>query len=309
MINIYETEFRRADLNLLVVFSAVLREKSVSRAAQELRLSQAAVSAALGRLRKLFGDVLFVRTGTGMEPTPRAMEIARQVEPALHALHGAITGAAEFAPDRADRTFPLGMSDDIEAHLMPRLVGRWREHSGLRFVARQANRTVVADMLDRGEIDLGVAVAPVVTADHRQEALFTSGYACVFDPARLELRLPLTREDYLAHPHVLVSRDGRRGIVDDLLEAQGLTRRVITATTHFAGAVVMLKSVPAIATVPSHAAAAFAHTAGLAVSPPPIAMPDYVVSMVWHSALADDAAHAWLRQTVRECVDGSTYRP
>ncbi|CAM5462800.1 HTH-type transcriptional regulator YidZ [Streptomyces aurantiogriseus] len=111
MINIYEAEFRRADLNLLVVFSAVLRERSVSRAAQELRLSQAAVSAAVGRLRRLFGDVLFVRTGTGMEPTPRALEIARQVEPALHALHGAITGAAEFAPDRADRTFTVGLFD------------------------------------------------------------------------------------------------------------------------------------------------------------------------------------------------------
>ncbi|MFF5564034.1 LysR family transcriptional regulator [Streptomyces sp. NPDC012623] len=302
MIDIYETEFRRADLNLLIVFAALMRERSVTRAAAELRLSQAAVSAALGRLRRLFGDDLFVRVRTGMEPTPRAHEIARTTEPALRILHGALTGAARFDPETSERTFTLGMSDDIEAHLMPRLIERGGAHPGVRFVARQTNRTVVADMLDRGEIDLGVAVAPALGAAHRQEELFTSGYACLFDAGLLDLPVPLTRRDYLAHPHVLVSHDGRRGIVDDLLDAQGLTRRVVAATTHFAGAVVMLRSVPALATVPRHAAEVYARIAGLTISPPPIAMPEYPVSSVWHASLADDPAHTWLRRTVRECA-------
>lgn len=302
MINIQHTELRNADLNLLVVFTTLMRERSVTRAASELRLSQAATSAALGRLRRLLGDPLFVRSRAGVEPTPRAHDVARQVEPALAALHSAITGSEGFDPVGSERTFTLGMSDDIEAHLMPRLASRFASRPGPRFVARQANRHVVTAMLDRGEIDVGLAVAPVTTADHRQETLFRSGYACVFDATRLDLSPPISRHDYLTRPHVLISHDGQRGIVDDLLDSQGLTREVLTSTTHFAGAVVLLRSLPALATVPSHAAAAFATAAGLTVSPPPIPMPDYLVSLVWHASRSADHAVSWLRHTVRDCV-------
>jgi LysR family transcriptional activator of mexEF-oprN operon len=300
MIDIYETEFRKADLNLLVVFAALMREEGVTRAAASLHLSQGAVSAALGRLRKLFDDELFTRTRTGIEPTPRAIELARRIEPALGLIHGALTGQDRFDPASARRVFTLGMSDDLEAALLPRLLAATAELPGIRIAVRQANRNIVGDMLDHGEIDVGVVAAPAHGPDHRSRDLFASGYSCLFNPRLLPLPTPLSLDDYLAHPHLLISYDGRRGIVDDLLEARGLTRRLITSTTHFAGAAFQLTTLPALATLPTHAATVYADALDLMVTEPPLPMPQYTVGAIWHATMTDDPGHVWLRQLICE---------
>ncbi|MFF0428700.1 LysR family transcriptional regulator [Streptomyces sp. NPDC004520] len=304
MIDIYETEFRRADLNLLVVFAALMRERSVTRAAAALHLSQGATSAALGRLRGLFDDELFTRTRTGVEPTPRAVELARRIEPALGLIHGAVTDRDRFDPATARRTFTLGMSDDLEAMLLPRLLDATAGLPGIRLAVRQASRGTVAGMLDRGEIDLGVAAAPAHGPDHRSQDLFPSGYTCLFNPRLLPLRTPLTLDDYLVHPHLLISYDGRRGIVDDILEARGLTRRVVASTTHFAGAALQVATLPVLATVPAHAATVYADLLDLTGTPPPVPMPAYTVSATWHGSVSDDPAHAWLRGLVGALARG-----
>ncbi|MFD6325905.1 LysR family transcriptional regulator [Streptomyces sp. NPDC058442] len=302
MIDIYETEFRKADLNLLVVFSALMRERSVTRAAAALHLSQSATSAALGRLRGLFDDELFTRTGGGVEPTPRAVELARRIEPALGLIHGVVTDRDRFDPRTARRVFTLGMSDDLEAALMPGLLAATAGLRGVRLAVRQANRNTVTGMIDRGEIDLGVSAAPAHGADHRGHDLFDSGYTCLFDHRLLPLGTPITLDDYLAHPHLLISYDGRRGIVDDILEARGLERRVIASTTHFAGAALQLPALPALVTLPTHAATVYAEALGLTTSPPPLPMPTYTVSSIWHGTLTDDPAHLWLRRLVADAV-------
>ncbi|MET8979289.1 LysR substrate-binding domain-containing protein [Streptomyces sp. NPDC004539] len=303
MIDIYGNEFRKADLNLLVVFAALLREGSVTRAATSLHLSQGAVSAALGRLRRLFDDPLFTRTRTGVEPTRRALELARSIEPALGLIHGAVTGRDRFDPATARHTFTLGMSDDLEAALLPRLLAATTGLPGIRIAVRQANRNTVAGMLDRGEIDLGIAAAPAHGPDHRTRRLFTSGYTCLFNPRLLPLPTPLDLADYLAHPHLLISYDGRRGIVDDLLEARGLTRRVLASTTHFTGAALHLTTVPALTTLPTHAAGVYATALALTATAPPLPMPSYTVSTIWHTTLTEDPAHTWLRGLLDE-ADG-----
>ncbi|KFF97820.1 hypothetical protein IQ62_28630 [Streptomyces scabiei] len=302
MIDIYHTEFRKADLNLLVVFAALIRERSVTRAAAALHLSQGATSAALGRLRGLFDDELFTRTRSGIEPTPRAVELARRIEPALGLIHGAVTDRDHFDAVTAQRTFTLGMSDDLEAALLPHLLAATAGLPGIRLAVRQASRNTVADMIDRGEVDLGLGAAPAYSADHRSRDLFASGYTCVFNPRLLPLRTPITLDDYLAHPHLLISYDGRRGIVDDLLEARGLDRRVIASTTHFAGAAIQLATVPALVTLPTHAATVYADTLGLTAAAPPLPMPTYTVSAIWHGTVTDDPAHLWLRQLVDEAT-------
>ncbi|MEV4316182.1 LysR family transcriptional regulator [Actinocrispum sp. NPDC049592] len=298
MIDIYETEFRKADLNLLVVFAALFRERSVTRAAAALHLSQGATSAALGRLRKLFDDELFTRTRTGIEPTRRAIDLARRIEPALGMIHGAVTAQEGFTPENG-RLFTLGMSDDLEAALLPRLLAATAELPGIRLAVRQANRNTVADMLDQGEIDLGIAAAPAHGPDHRTRTLFTSGYSCLFNPRLLPLPVPLSLDDYLAHPHLLISFDGRRGIVDDVLDPRGLTRRIIGSTTHFAGAAIHLSCLPALATLPTHAAEVFAEAMNLTVADPPIPMPEYTVSTIWHASASHDPANTWLRELVQ----------
>ncbi|MEU1340231.1 LysR family transcriptional regulator [Streptomyces sp. NPDC090075] len=300
MIDIYGSEFRKADLNLLVVFAALMRERSVTRAATALHLSQGAVSAALGRLRRLFDDELFTRTRTGVEPTRRAVELARRIEPALGLIGQAVTGRDRFDPATARRTFTLGMSDDLEAALLPRLLTATAGLDGIRVAVRQANRNSVADMLDRGEIDLGIAAAPAHGPDHRTQDLFRSGYTCLFNPRLLPLTAPLGLDDYLAHPHLLISYDGRRGIVDDLLDARGLTRRVVASTTHFAGAALHLTTLPALATIPTHAATVYADALSLTAVEPPLPMPEYTVTALWHTTMTDDPAHTWLRHLVGE---------
>ncbi|MFM9609374.1 LysR family transcriptional regulator [Streptomyces niveiscabiei] len=308
MIDIYESDFRKADLNLLVVFAALMREGSVTRAAAALHLSQGAVSAALGRLRRLFDDELFTRTRTGIEPTRRAVELSRRIEPALGLIHSALTGPDRFDPATARHVFTLGMSDDLEAALLPRLLAATAGFPGIRIAVRQANRNTVADMLDRGEIDLGIAATPAYGADHRSREMFTSGYSCLFNPRLLPLPTPLNLDDYLAHPHLLISYDGRRGIVDDLLEARGLTRRVIASTTHFAGGALQLTALPVLATVPTHAATVYADALGLTAVEPPLLMPRYAVSAIWHTAVADDPGHIWLRHLLSETDGSSTGR-
>lgn len=306
MSDIEETEFRKADLNLLIVFEVLMKHHSVTRAAKDLSLSQAAVSAALGRLRRLFNDPLFARTRGGMLPTARAQDIHQHIAPALIAIRDAVLGPADFDPRQARRVFTLGMSDDIEAHLMPRLVGDIQDkYPGLVISAKQANRHVLAQMLDSGDIDIGIAASPDLLPHHRQAPLFSSGYQCIYDGARLGLPSTLSLEDFIAYPHVLVSYDGRRGIVDDLLDAQGLTRTVLTATSHFGAVVALLKSVRAVATIPSHAARAYALYAGLTLSAPPIAMPTFTVYLAWPEARTQDAAHAWLRTWLTDIAQSS----
>ena len=126
------------------------------------------------------------------------------------------------------------MSDDVEAHVLPRMLEQLQaQELGVSVLVRQSNRYTVESLLTEGSVDLAIGALPGLAESFHQEGLFNSGYACLYDGDRLGLSTPLGLEDYLAMAHLLVSYDGRRGIVDDLLEARGLRRRIIGSTTHF----------------------------------------------------------------------------
>ncbi|KTT62568.1 LysR family transcriptional regulator, partial [Pseudomonas oryzihabitans] len=147
------TDLRRVDLNLLIVFETLMLERSVTRAAEKLFLGQPAISAALARLRTLFDDPLFVRTGRSMEPTPRAQEIAALLSPALDQISSAVSRTQSFEPASADRVFRVGLSDDVEFALLPPLLRRIRiEAPGTTLVVRRMNYLTAAGMLASGEI-------------------------------------------------------------------------------------------------------------------------------------------------------------
>lgn len=298
MTDIDAVDLRGTDLNLLVVFDALLRERSVSRAAVALRMSQSAASAALGRLRRLFGDPLFVRTATGIAPTTRATELAASIQPALAMVRDAVVQGPVFDPAAARRTFTVGMSDDLEPALLPRLLETVAPHPGLRVVALQTNSSVVGDAVDRGEVDVAVVAGGHRPTTQRSVPLFRSGYRCIYNPRILPLPDPLTLDAFVGTPHLLIAHGGRRGIVDDLLEARGLERRAPLATTHFGGAAALIAATPLLATMPSHAAAAYARLLDLRVVPPPIEMPDYPIVLVWRATTAEDPALAWFRDRI-----------
>jgi LysR family transcriptional regulator, mexEF-oprN operon transcriptional activator len=133
---------------------------------------------------------------------------------------------------------------------------------------------------------------------YSSQILFSSSYSCLYDGARLNLKSPITRDEYLLHQHVRVSFDGRRGFVDDLLETEGIQRRVSASFTHFSGMLATLVYSDAIATLPTFAAHAYARIARLTVSPVPITVPSFRVFMIWRAAQNDDEQNAWLRSFV-----------
>lgn len=151
-------DLRRVDLNLLIVFETLMHERSVTRAAEKLFLGQPAISAALSRLRGLFDDPLFVRTGRSMEPTARATEIFALLSPALDSISTAVSRASEFDPATSTSVFRIGLSDDVEFALLPTLLKRLRsEAPGIVLVVRRVNYILMPPLLASGEISVASA--------------------------------------------------------------------------------------------------------------------------------------------------------
>lgn len=311
MENINESDFRRLDLNLLLVFHALLHERSVTRAAQRLFIGQPALSGALKRLRAALGDELFVRTSHGMTPTPRALELARVIQPLLLSLQQALHARPMFDPAKAERVFRIGLSDALEIALMPQLMQRLAaEAPGVRLIARAADRTTAPGLLDAAEIELAVGVFIERATWHRQRALFDWHFVCVYNPALVKVRgKRLTLKEYLRHPHLLTSFSaGLSGLVDELLRERGLARQVVFSSRNFATNPFIVRQVPAITTVPTFAAATWRDALGLAVSPLPFETPRYEVSLLWTAAQDGDLGLQWLVSLMGEVFGGKPVR-
>jgi LysR family transcriptional activator of mexEF-oprN operon len=292
---------RKIDLNLAVVFLALWQERSVTRAAARLALSQAATSAALARLRETCADELFVRVKGGMQPTPRALDVFAQLEGSIGPLAAALAPAPRFDPRESSRRFAIGMSDDFEMAIGPEISRRVLEQaSGVSVIFRQTNRHTVDAMLDAQQIELAVTVGAPAKRATCTESLGRSNYACVVDSARWGIAMPLSLDDYLALPHVLVSFSGREGVVDAALRAIGKSRRVQTALTHFSAVPAFLTSVKAVTTLPSHAARVLARVSPLATCAPPVPFDDYEVSLVYRRTSAHDPGLEWFRGIVHD---------
>jgi LysR family transcriptional regulator, mexEF-oprN operon transcriptional activator len=297
MSNIIENDFRGVDLNLLLVFRALLQERGVTRAAQRLFLGQPAVSGALKRLRNMFGDELFVRTPRGMEPTPRALELSRSIEPLLLTLHQALTQPPRFDPATAQRTFRLGLSDALEAALMPELMRLLGERApGVRLITRNADTPRAPGMVDAGEIELAVGAHRSCTAWQRLRPLFGWRFVCVYNPKLVKARgSKLTLDEFLRHRHVLTSFNASlRGYIDEQLEVLGRAREVVFSSPGFATSPFIVERSAAITTVPDYIAALWCEVLGLKMSPLPFAVPEYQMSLLWAAANDQDPGLQWL---------------
>lgn len=297
-------DLRKMDLNLLVVFYALMEEGNVTRAAVKLGLTQSAVSAALSRLRALFDDPLFERSRSGMIPTWRALEISSKISPALSSITTVVMEEPEFNPATSTKNFHIAMSDDIELVLAPWLANQKTMHGWtVEFSIHQTNSALWEESLSDDRTDLVLTVTPSqIPAHFDSTSLFTGDYLCLYNPRLLQLSEPVTYEEYVAHDHIRVSYDAQRGWVDALLNAQGHKRKSVSSSSHFSGAATLLLQVPAIATFPEHAAKALASAAGLAVSPVPLQSPNFAISAIWKSASGGSPEHVWLRSIVNEFV-------
>lgn len=305
MMIITDSDFRGVDLNLLLVFRALYQERNVTRAARRLFLGQPAVSAALKRLRQMFGDPLFVRTPRGMVPTERALELWGEIEPLLSSLQEAMKRRPTFDHSRAQRVFHIGLSDALEVVLMPPLLQQLSSAApGIRLVTHRADAQRAPAMLDAGEIELAVGVHRSCNAWHRIQPLFQWHFVCLYNPQLIRLRgKKVAMKEFLRYPHVLTSFNaGLRGFVDEQLEQLGLERQVMFSSPGFAVSPFIVQRTAAFTSVPKYIADVWCETLGLVASPLPFPVPDYDVSLLWHKAADTDSGLNWLMDTLKQTM-------
>ena len=292
----------RFDLNLLRVLVAVHRTRSVSRAAEELALSQPATSLALGRLRKSLGDPLFVRSPAGMLPTPQCTEVADAVAVALAAIDGSVLSRSSFDPQTAHREFVVTMADVGELHFLPRLMAYLAVHApNCNLRCEQFATRDIESALEEGRVDLALGFFPNLERPALYaEQLFVHTLVCLVradHPQVQSSRISLRR--FLRLPHAVVHPMGRsHELFESLLKEKGYQRRVQLMSVHFLSVPAIIAATDLIVTVPRHIADYYLHLENLRVVEPPINIQPYALSQFWHPRYHADPAVKWLRESV-----------
>jgi DNA-binding transcriptional LysR family regulator len=292
------------DLNLLVALDALLSERSVTRAAQRMGLSQPAMSNALARLRDLLDDPVFVRKGQGMEPTARALELSVPVHRLLEDARQALARPRSFDPKTSAHRFHIESTDAVELSLLPQLapgVARLGPHVDL--VMTRATKTTEEE-LRTGRADLYLGSWSKVPAHLHRHLLRQEGFACIArhgHPRTKKSRLTLRAYAELGHV-IVAQNDCPGGASDTVLVDEGLGRRVSVRTPHVLVAARIVARSDAIATLPRGVALALADLLPIDVLRPPIDVSDVPIYMVWHPRTHEQAPHRWLRGLIMDVV-------
>lgn len=288
------------DLNLLPVLDALLRHRSVTLAARELNLSQSAVSTALGRLRDTLGDPLFVRTGRGMLPTPRASRLAEPVAAILGTLRDEVLSASGFVPATAERTFTLGLSDVGSYVLWPRIVATVaRLAPAVRLRLRVVTQSVIAAALESADIDVAVGAYPHVPDSLFQRRLFERLYVAMVRHDHPLVGQPLSAHAFAQCPQAVVRlASGIQDRVDEALVDRGLVRQQVLEMPSYLMLPPLLTAGDWLTVIPGQLADAFSRHGRFESLQLPFELPPSVIRMHWHKRYHQDPANAWLRGVI-----------
>jgi DNA-binding transcriptional LysR family regulator len=305
----------RVDLNLLVALDALARERSVTKAAERVGVTQSAMSHTLRRLRELFGDPLLVRGRGGMVLTPRAEALIVPLRSGLVSLARTLAEPPTFEPEHASRTFRIVSPDLFDALVLPTLLHRLGREAPDVDLAVVSMPKRLSDSLETGEVDL--AIHPVlldaqpfdlglhVDAELQRRTLFRDSFRCFVrhdHPVLASRRLSL--KAYARLDHVLVSPGGEGpGVVDRMLDARGLQRSIALRVPHFATALEVIAHSDLVLTGPS-SLRKWSVASTLASRPAPLHIPDHAITMIWHPRFTEEPGHRWLRQLMIDVTKG-----
>lgn len=285
------------DLNLLVAFDSVFRLRSMTAAADEVGITQPALSNAINRLRKRFRDPLFVRTSKGMAPTPAAMRMARALQEALALIRAVTAEVDAFDPATSTRTFSFAMSDIGERVLVPALLARCAAlapHVSLR--VRQLPLEATREALESGAADLAVGYLPGLRGGLYQQRLFRERYVTIARGDHPRIGKELSLRQFAAERHALVVSPGTGHEAMQRRFAQGgLAERIALYVENFGAIPTVVASTDLLVTVPSRLARSYQQFVSLKVLQPPIRLPDFDVKQYWHERFNRDPANRWLR--------------
>jgi DNA-binding transcriptional LysR family regulator len=295
-------ELRDLDLNLLLVFQEVFRERQISAAAKRLRLTQSAVSNALARLRRSTGDELFVRTMGGMQPTPYAERMAEPVAAALAQLEQAFRLEQPFSPSSTRRRFTIAMTDVGEVYFMPKLVercGTLAPHVDIATV--RAGTTDLRAAMEAGRVDLAIGAFEDAPGALYQRRLFQQSYVSMFRLGHPLGEGPLTPERFSAARHLIVTAmESPYDRINDALEHAGVAIGSSVSVPHFTAVPYILSSTDLVATVSQKLAERAAGPFQLRYAEPPLRLPALQTNMFWHRRYNQDEGNRWLREVVAE---------
>lgn len=295
---------RSVDLNLLPVFAAIMEAGQLSRAAQQLGMSQPAISAALQRLRHTFADELFVRTRQGMEPTPRARELHEQLAPQLNALRDALDPGNRFDPASSQRHFRIISVDYFEMVVLPPLLARIRQQAPDVLLEIVPSSDSMADDLHKARADLAVdAFIPDDDRLHR-DVLLEEELVVVARRGHPALQGTCSKAQFLQAEHVVLPDRNRRLPLDQILNAPGWQRRTGARVTQFVSMLAAAAGSDMIATAPRRLASQYADALQIQVMPFPVAVPLVPIYQLWSPSLEQDPAHLWLREQLTATLNG-----
>lgn len=300
------------DLNLMVALNVLLREKSVTRAAEFLGITQPAMSNALKRLRQLFDDPLLVRTSEGMKPTERAQELEPHVRDLLIQVEQVVQPVTEFTPEKSEHFYRIAVSDYGESSLMPLVLRRLRDEAPHISIDIMAPSDVNSHDVEQGFVDFVINRFDELPQSFYQTLLWRDSFTCLCATDN-----PITNnfnfESYMNAHHIWVSKTGmgvgvgvnpddvqRLGWVDTALNAMSEKRQINVFSRHYQAAVQMTEVSELILTLPTKSAMLHKHNPNLAFMTPPFTIPPLELTMAWSPLLHFNPAHQWLRRLVAE---------
>lgn len=295
------------DLNLLLVLRALLKERNVTNAAQRIGLSQSATSHALGRLREVFNDPLFVRSPKGMVPTPRALELLEPLEKILLNVEQLFQPPV-FEPKTAQGTIHLAASDYATVVILPKVLKLICDNAPYLNLECHHWHSDTLDSLRNGAINLGLGVLNLTaTSEFRYQKLFVEDFVSVVRTDHPIAQEDVTIESFVAWSHALITITNSpvnaiphspTSHVDTVLSSLGVKRRVMLKLPHFLAAPMIVSHSDLILTLPRRIAMLYANYTNLTVFEPPIELGKYDYTLVWHERHHYDQRHIWLRELI-----------